>query len=97
MASGPRPEPKKKSPASRSNRDLQRRLDALLEKSPRAIAILDADGRIEDINPAFEALWFRRRADVEGHILREVLPPGADAIIAELESAVRHRRALGGR
>jgi two-component system cell cycle sensor histidine kinase/response regulator CckA len=97
MASGPRPEPKKKSPASRSNRDLQRRLDALLEKSPRAIAILDADGRIEDINPAFEALWFRRRADVEGHILREVLPPGADAITAELESAVRHRRALGGR
>lgn len=95
MSSGS--DPRTASTTSRARRDLQRRLDALLDKSSHAIAILDADGRIEDVNAAFEELWLRRRTDIEGSSLADALPLGAHAIIAEVTAALKHRRSVAGR
>jgi two-component system cell cycle sensor histidine kinase/response regulator CckA len=97
MASGSGSDSKKASTTSRARRDLQRRLDALLDTSAHAIAILDVDGRIEEINAAFENLWFRRRAEVEGMPIAAVLPPGASAVIAEVTAALKQRRSVAGR
>jgi PAS domain S-box-containing protein len=90
-----REKPAGKGSAERSaGRTVQRRFDALLEKSTNALAILDANGRVLHVNEAFEAMWFLRRQDLRGLALATILPTGAEALSTELAEAIRDRRSV---
>ena len=65
-------------------------LNALIEHSPMAIVILDAEDRVELCNPAFEQLFGYFRDEVTGKNLDEfVVPPDARKQAVQLAEQVR--------
>ena len=66
-----------------------RRLRALLEHSPLAIVVLDAERRIQLTNPAFEALFGWRTDEVEGRSLDDLI-----ATAEQSDDAARITRAV---
>lgn len=56
-----------------------RQFAALLEHSPQAIVILDAEGRIREWNPAAQNLLGWSRAEILGGLLHRLIPPDGAA------------------
>ncbi|HSR51203.1 MAG TPA: PAS domain S-box protein [Acidobacteriota bacterium] len=50
-------------------------LEALIENSPLGIVVLDKDGRIELINPAFQQIFHYRRKEILGRKLDGLIAP----------------------
>ena len=64
----------------------------LFENSPAAVAIADAEQRVEDVNPAFERLFGYARSECLGRPLSELVVPPA----GETEDRELSRRVLAG-
>jgi PAS domain S-box-containing protein len=56
-------------------REAQRRFRRLLESAPDAVLIVSADGRIIQVNGRAEELFGRRRQELVGSPLEELVPP----------------------
>jgi PAS domain S-box-containing protein len=56
----------------------RRFLDQVIASVPSAIAVLDAEQRVTDINPAFEKLFGFREAEVVGQPLENFIVPESD-------------------
>ncbi len=57
--------------------------EALLASAPNAIAVLDGDGRIESVNPAFERMFEYDRNEVVGRDLDKLVSPEDDRAHAQ--------------
>jgi two-component system cell cycle sensor histidine kinase/response regulator CckA len=62
----------------RTERKLEERtayLSALIENTPLAVVVLDADHRVQMCNPAFERLFLHRQSEMVGANLDELIAP----------------------
>jgi PAS domain S-box-containing protein len=60
-----------------------RQFERAVESTGNAIAILDTDGAVEYVNPAFEAVTGYTEADVRGESLGTLQPESAEALFEE--------------
>ena len=58
-------------------------LDALIANSPLAIVAMDADMRVQFVNPAFERIFQYGREEVEGRTLEALIVPDDQSVRAE--------------
>jgi PAS domain S-box-containing protein len=65
----------------------QRQVLAILEGAPDATLLLDGDGRIERANTQAERLFGRRREQIEGQPLAELVPAAERGRLSTLEPA----------
>ena len=78
-----------------AGRELAKRtayLDALIENSPLAIVVQDADGLVRMCNPAFERLFQYRQAEIVGQLLDGLIAPAGK----DEEALGLTRRAMRG-
>lgn len=69
--------------------------EQLFRNSPEAIAMLDAEDRVLDVNPAFEALFQYAAEGIRGEpIVSLIVPPERTEESAAISRAVRNNRSL---
>jgi PAS domain S-box-containing protein len=98
----------KKSPAAQSAslREHDAMLGGLIRNNPLAIAVLDAEQRVQLINPAFEAMFGYTEGEIAGKKIRALLVPdeirgesdriSQQALSGQVDRAITHRRRKNG-
>ncbi|HEY6807611.1 MAG TPA: response regulator [Gemmatimonadales bacterium] len=77
-----------------SEQDATRRranLESLVRSAPIAIAVVTADGIVEEINPAFEALFGFAAADVVGRRIDDNIVGAGDRVVSQNLAAAARR------
>ncbi len=98
----------KKSPAAQSAslREHDAMLGGLIRNNPLAIAVLDAEQRVQLINPAFQAMFGYQEDEIAGKKIRALLVPdeirgesdriSQQALSGQVDRAITHRRRKDG-